>query len=322
MTEAYRGPTYYGRSQLKPSPFGFMVSLYIYLAGLSGSAQLLATIGDLFGGRAARGMVRRGRLLAMLGTAIGPGLLIADLHTPQRFYNMLRILRTTSPMSIGSYVLTSFGLTSTLTAAAQLLGDRIGGRAGCWLRGLGRAASVPASVTGSGLSVYTAALQSATSTPYWAASPRWLAVRYGASSVATAAAALSLLEHGRGDASVARRLDGLALGALLWSWWRAPARIGISGARGSRRRCGAARSTARSGAASSGSAPCCPLACSPPACCSAGGGGRSAPPRRSRRSRAASRSGTSSCWRATSPPNAPQASFALAQPRNLPRMRG
>jgi hypothetical protein len=117
-------------------------------------------------------------------------------------------------MSIGSYMLTSFGVTSTLAAAAQLMADRIGGRAGCWLRGLGRAASVPASVTGGGLSVYTAALQSATSTPYWAASPHWLAVRYGASSVATAAAALSLLEHDRDDSGVARRLDGLALGAL------------------------------------------------------------------------------------------------------------
>ncbi len=39
-------------------------------------------------------------------------------------------------------------------------------------------------------------------------------MRYGASSIATAAAALSFLEHGRGDPSVARRLDGLALGAL------------------------------------------------------------------------------------------------------------
>ena len=51
----YSGPTYYGQPQLKPSPFGWKVSLYIYLAGLSGSSQILATLGDIFGGRAARG---------------------------------------------------------------------------------------------------------------------------------------------------------------------------------------------------------------------------------------------------------------------------
>ena len=39
-----RGPTYYGQPQLKPSPFGWKVSLYIWLAGLSGSSQLLATV--------------------------------------------------------------------------------------------------------------------------------------------------------------------------------------------------------------------------------------------------------------------------------------
>ncbi|MBV9653750.1 MAG: polysulfide reductase NrfD [Acetobacteraceae bacterium] len=239
MSDAYRGETYYGRSQLKPSPFGFMVSLYIYLAGLSGSAQMLATIGDLFGGRAARGMVRRGRWLAMLGTVCGPALLIADLHTPQRFYNMLRILRTSSPMSIGSYILTTFGLTSTVTAAAQFLADRCGWRR---LLGVARAASVPASVAGAGLSVYTAALQSSTSTPHWAVSPRSLAMRYGASSLATAAAALSLGEHRFGDPRTARRLDALAFGALLVEW------IASARARGDLRRTGVA-------AALSGSAP-------------------------------------------------------------------
>ena len=51
---------------------------------------------------------------------VGSALLIIDLHTPSRFYNMLRIFRPTSPMSIGSYVLTSFGALSACLAAAQL----------------------------------------------------------------------------------------------------------------------------------------------------------------------------------------------------------
>ena len=135
---AYRGPTYYGQPQLKPSPFGWKVSLYIYLAGLAGSSQLLATLGDLLGGYRARGMVRRGRYLSLLGVVFGPLLLIIDLHTPQRFYNMLRIFKPTSPMSIGSYLLTAFGVFSGLTAGAQFLADRVLKAPVHWLRSLAR----------------------------------------------------------------------------------------------------------------------------------------------------------------------------------------
>src|SRR5204863_287334 len=47
----------------------------------------------------------------------------------------------------------------------------------------------------------------------WAASPRSLAVRYGSSSVASAAAALSLAERIWGNARTARRLEAIALAA-------------------------------------------------------------------------------------------------------------
>lgn len=209
------GPTYYGQPQLKPSPFGWKVSLYIWLAGLSGSSQLLATVADLFGARRTRGMVRRGRYLAMVGAILGPILLIADLLTPQRFYNMLRIFKPTSPMSIGAYILSAFSIFSGVTAGAQFLADRVLRAPLHWLRTLARATQIPAALTGSGMSVYTAALQSATSTPVWAASPRSLAIRYGSSSVASAAAALSLAERAWGNSRTARRLDEVAAVALV-----------------------------------------------------------------------------------------------------------
>ena len=42
------GATYYGRPQLKPAPFNnWLVGSYVFLAGLSGAAQLLATVLDL-----------------------------------------------------------------------------------------------------------------------------------------------------------------------------------------------------------------------------------------------------------------------------------
>ena len=70
---------------------------------------------------------------------------------------------------------------------------------------------MPAAIAGAGLATYTASLLSATSTPLWAAAPRSLAVRFGASSVASGASALSLFER---FGSRRRALDALTLAAL------------------------------------------------------------------------------------------------------------
>jgi hypothetical protein len=72
-------------------------------------------------------------------------------------------------------------------------------------------AHVPAAAAGGELATYTAALLSATSTPMWAASPKALAVRFGASSVASAAVALGL---GEGRSRLGRDLDTVAALAL------------------------------------------------------------------------------------------------------------
>ena len=201
-------PTYYGRSQLKPAPFNnWVVGGYIFLAGLSGASALLAAAGDLGRGQDAGGLVRRGRYLSLLAPTVGSVLMIWDLHTPKRFYNMLRVAKSTSPMSIGTWILMSFSGFAGLSAAAQFGADR-GWR---WMRQAARVAQVPSAVAGAGLSTYTAALLSSTSTPLWAAAPRALAIRFGSSSVASGAAALSLGEKpGRSR----RALDTVALAAL------------------------------------------------------------------------------------------------------------
>jgi formate-dependent nitrite reductase membrane component NrfD len=208
--QKWDGRTYYGRPQLKPAPFNSaLVGSYVFLAGLSGAAQLLATVTDLARGRAADGVVRRGRFLALLAPTFGTACLIADLHTPRRFYNMLRVFKPTSPMSFGSWMLVGFSAASGVTAAVQFVVDRVAWLG--WLRGLARLTQVPAALTGAGLGTYTASLFSATSTPLWAAAPKSLAVRYGSASMATAAAALSLGER---RSRIGRNLDALAVAAL------------------------------------------------------------------------------------------------------------
>lgn len=194
--ERYDGETYYDKPAVKPSPYGWMVVVYFFVGGLAGAAQILATIGDLFGGEGEEGLVKRGRFLALLGTLLSPVLLIGDLHVPQRFYNILRAFRGTSPMSIGSYVLSGFGLFSGVTAVAGWLE---------WKR-LAKVAQIPAAVGGIGMSIYTGVLLSATSTPLWAALPKRLPALFGLSAASTAVAAISL-----GEKKSRRKMDLLGL---------------------------------------------------------------------------------------------------------------
>ena len=207
----WRGETYYGRSQVRHAPFNnWVVGGYIFLAGLSGGAQILSTLADLTRGADAAPTVRRGRYLAMLAPTLGSALLVWDLHTPARFYNMFRIFRATSPMSIGTYVLSAFTGFAGLTATAQFVAERSNGRVGRMARRTAGVVQVPAAVAGAGLATYTAALLSATSTPLWAAAPKSLAARYASASVAAAAAALFLGREDRTSAAMQR----IALAAL------------------------------------------------------------------------------------------------------------
>ena len=208
---AYGGATYYGRPALKAPHWDWTVSGYIFLAGLSGAAQVLAWIGGLRDPERFRGALRNARLLALAGTGAGAALLVADLKTPSRFYNMLRILRPTSPMSFGSYVLTAFGASSVLAGLGELPAAR-GRPAFRRVAGLAQGA---AAMTGAGAATYTAALLSATSNPYWAAAPRALGAKFAASAVAIGAAALALGERIGGRSHTAGRLEAVAAVATL-----------------------------------------------------------------------------------------------------------
>jgi len=207
----WRGETYHGLPSLKASSFDWKVSAYIALLGLAGSAQVLAAVARLTGRHGEEdGLVRRARLLAATGSTIGPLLLIRHLKTPSRWYNMLRIVRPTSPMSLGSWLLTAFGGLSALTTLGALFGRR-----SRLARRVAEVAQGPAAITGAGMSVYTASLLSSTSTPLWAAAPAPLAAQFGAASMAGAASALALAQRRAGEDRSARRLETLAAAAAM-----------------------------------------------------------------------------------------------------------
>ncbi len=139
--------------------------------------------------------------------------LIFDLHTPKRFYNMLRLVKATSPMSLGSWALVAFSGASIVSATPHLVpvGRREGSFVGRWLQGFARMAQIPAAAAGGVLATYTASLFSATSAPLWAAGAKGLAVRFAASSSASAASALRLAEP---DGRRRRDLDSVAVAGL------------------------------------------------------------------------------------------------------------
>ena len=207
-SNAWQGQTYYGRSQLKAAPFNvYAVGGYIFLAGLSGGAMIVSTIAEQAGHR--DGVGRRGRFLSVLAPTIGSALLVWDLHTPQRFMNMMRIAKRTSPMSIGTWILLSFTAFAMPAAAAEAASSFV--PRPNLLRRIARAAPVPAAVFGTGLGTYTAALLSATSTPLWAAAPRALATRFASSPIVTGASALALTEA---QPRTRRALDVVTLAGL------------------------------------------------------------------------------------------------------------
>jgi formate-dependent nitrite reductase membrane component NrfD len=207
----YGGESYYGRPAIKPSPYGWKVALYTFLGGLAGAAQVLATIAYLVSSKKYSFIVKTGRVIAALnGTVLGPTLLVADLHTPQRWYNMLRIFRRTSPMSIGSYVLTAFGGFSALSLIPKIEA----------------VTQIPAAVAGAGMASYTPALLASTATPLWASAPRALGAEFASAAFASGAAALMLFSEESGLEKAACAAT-LAYGAASYAATREHRRKGV-----------------------------------------------------------------------------------------------
>jgi protein NrfD len=225
LTQGWRGESYYGQPPLKNPQWDWKVSGYIAVAGTAGAAQALSFLSTIRDRDAFRGARRNANLLGLAGAVAGSALLIADLKTPRRWYNMLRILRLTSPMSFGTYIFGAFGLTTAISA----LGDLPAMRSRPAWRHVTDAAHAGAAASGAGVATYTAALMSATSNPYWAAAPRGLGAQFATSAVSAGAAALALGERAGGRKGNAERLEDVAaVGTLV--------HIGATIAAGPRRR--------------------------------------------------------------------------------------
>src|SRR5207248_4160787 len=113
---------------------------------------------QLLGHDELRGLVRRCRVIAAAGTALGTAFLIEDLGRPGRFLNMLRVFRPTSPLSVGSWILAP---STVLSGASAVLPGPAGDAAG-----------LAAGALGGPLAAYTGVLLTNTAVPVWQAPHR------------------------------------------------------------------------------------------------------------------------------------------------------
>ena len=196
-----RPETYYDRPVLKEPVWIWAVPAYFYAGGAAGAAATLGAVAQFADRKGLDGLIKRCRWIAATGGAVGTALLIHDLGRRERFLNMLRVFRPTSPMSVGSWVLAG---SAPLAAGSALLS---GGPSA--LRRIGDAAGAGAGVMGLPLAGYTAVLLSNTAVPIWQDTRRSLPGLFYASAVTSAASLLDLSELSDRESTIVHRFGVL-----------------------------------------------------------------------------------------------------------------
>jgi formate-dependent nitrite reductase membrane component NrfD len=173
---------------------------YLFLGGLAGASSVVGA-GAQVTGRPA--LARAAKLGSTVAIGLSGVALVHDLGRPARFFNMLRALKPTSPMSVGSWLLLGYSSCSAAASATAVTGR---------LPSLGRAGTVAAAALGSVVTTYTAALISDTAVPAWHEGYRDMPFLFAASG-ASAAAGWGMVSAPLNEASPVRRLgmvSGLA----------------------------------------------------------------------------------------------------------------
>ena len=198
--------SYYGRPVVKAPPWKAPIAVYLFLGGVAGGSGLLA-----FGAQCTdRPALRRNARLTALGTVgVGTLALSEDLGRPERGLNMMRTVKVTSPMSLGTWVVGGFASLSGVLGALEV--DRLAGEKlplGA-LRPLLRAAEGPASLGQVALAPllasYTGALLGNTVVPTWEAGRGHLSYLF-ASSASLAAGGAAMVTTPVAEAGPARLL--------------------------------------------------------------------------------------------------------------------
>ena len=192
---------------LKSADWPFLIDFYFFLGGLAGGAFVIATIAHLVGGKRNREVVRVGYYLALVALIPAPILLTVDLGIPSRFLHMLMVekpaltigidainlgpmhIKPFSPMNMGAWALTGFGLFAFLAALSVFLEDTGLGRD---LSAFRSTAGVIGGFFGFFLAAYPGVLLGATARPLFQ-NGRFLGALFLAVGATSGAAAIALI---------------------------------------------------------------------------------------------------------------------------------
>jgi formate-dependent nitrite reductase membrane component NrfD len=200
--------SYYGRPIIKEPVWEVPdVPGYLFFGGLAGASSVLAAGAQLTG---RPGLTRAAKLAALGGISTSTVFLIHDLGRPARFHHMLRVFKLSSPMSVGSWILTAYGPMAGAAAVANLAGllPSAGPAASAAKTAagvLGPPATAAAALLGPAVATYTAVLLCDTAVPAWHGAHRELPYVF-AGSAASAAGGFGLLAAPLGEQGPARRL--------------------------------------------------------------------------------------------------------------------
>jgi formate-dependent nitrite reductase membrane component NrfD len=152
-----------------------------------------------------RELARVAKVGALGAISLSAIALIHDLGRPERFLNMLRVFKPTSPMNVGAWLLTGYGPVAGAAAVAEVTGI---------LPKAGQAATMGAGLLGPAVVTYTGTLISDTAVPAWHAAYREMPYLF-AGSAACAAGGLGLLAVRAADSEPARKLAVLGAASVL-----------------------------------------------------------------------------------------------------------
>ncbi|GAC1562100.1 MAG: polysulfide reductase NrfD [Ktedonobacteraceae bacterium] len=188
---------YYHIPLITKAHWSWEIVLYFFFGGVAGGSFLVSAVASLLGFQKDESIIRVGRYLSFASVIISPLLLIKDLGRPERFINMLRVLKLRSVMSIGTWALSTFGLLCGLATAHQAAKDGLLN----WFPLMARLMkALPIKVIESvgaflGIVVasYTGVLLAATAVPVWARARNILGPLFFTSGLSTALAGISFI---------------------------------------------------------------------------------------------------------------------------------
>jgi formate-dependent nitrite reductase membrane component NrfD len=156
------------------------VATYFWFGGMASGSAFVALACDAAGDHRSAAIARK---VALGAVVPAPILLIADLGRPERFLNMLRIIKPRSPMNTGAWCLVAFSGSSALAVGSDLIGREKAAR------GLGALTALFGTYLGS----YTGVLLACSAVPLWSRSRTILGPAFIATATATGAAATRLV---------------------------------------------------------------------------------------------------------------------------------